>query len=202
VLENALALVLATIVLILIPGPNVALIVANSLRHGLSAGLVTAAGTTVGIGVQLLLVVAGMAALIDVAASALLWIKWLGVAYLVYLGIRTWNEPAEDLAQIGPQTTAGAFWRGFGFAVINPKTLLFNAAFLPQFVDESARAGSQLFVLAAIFLVVIVVGDALWALFAATARGWLRGFGRLRNRITGGFLFGAGVGLALTRRAL
>ena len=201
-MTSLLALITATVILILIPGPNVALIVANSLRHGLRAGLVTAAGTTVGLAVQLALVVAGMAAVIEVAASALLWIKWLGVAYLIYLGIRTWREPAEDLGQIGPQSMAGAFWRGLGFAVINPKTLLFNAAFLPQFIDESASAGPQLLVLASVFLTVIIIGDALWALFAASARPWLSGFGQLRNRITGGFLCGAGIGLALTRRAV
>ena len=201
-MTSVLALISATILLVLIPGPNVALIVANSLRHGLRAGLVTAAGTTAGLAVQLLLVVAGMAALIDVAATALVWIKWLGVAYLLYLGIRTWNEPADDLTQIGPQSTKGAFWRGFGLAVINPKTLLFNAAFLPQFVGDAAGAGAQLSVLSAVFLAVIVIGDGLWALTAASARSWIRQFGALRNRLTGGFLVGAGVGLALSRRTI
>ena len=99
-----MALVAATVVLILIPGPNVALIVANSLKHGLRLGLVTAAGTTMGIAIQLLMVVAGMAALIDVAASALIWIKWIGVVYLLYLGIRTWNEPADDLRRAGRES--------------------------------------------------------------------------------------------------
>jgi len=199
-MTNITALVIATIVLILIPGPNVALIVANSLRHGLKLGLITALGTTAGISIQLFLVVAGMAALIEIAASALVWIKWAGVLYLVYLGIRTWNEPADDLAQIGPQSKAGAFWRGLGFAVINPKTLLFNAAFLPQFVDNTTGATGQLVVLTAVFLTVIIIGDAMWAIFAASARNWLSRFGSLRNKVTGGFLFGAGLGLALSRR--
>lgn len=201
-MTNLVALVAATAVLILIPGPNVALIVANSLRHGLRGGLVTAAGTTAGLALQLLLVVAGMAALIERAALALVWIKWLGAAYLLYLGIRTWNEPADDLARIGPQSMSGAFWRGAGFAVINPKTLLFNAAFLPQFVGNAADAGTELAFLAAVFLAVIVVGDGLWALTAASARRFIRCFGALRNRITGGFLVGAGVGLALSRRTI
>ena len=122
-MSNIIALILATVVLILIPGPNVALIVANSLRHGLKFGLITTLGTTAGIAIQLFLVIAGMAALIELAASALIWIKWLGVAYFVYLGLRTWNEPAHDLAQIYAQSESGTFWRGFGLAVINPKTL-------------------------------------------------------------------------------
>jgi len=199
-MNNMLALILATVVLILIPGPNVALIVANSLRHGLKSGLTTAFGTTAGIALQLLLVVAGMATLIEIAASALVWLKWLGVVYLVWLGIRTWREPAADLAQIGPQSRAGIFWRGFGFALINPKTLLFNAAFLPQFVGDTDAASLELVTLAGVFLAVVVVGDSLWAVFAASARAGFSRCGALRNRITGGLLVGAGIGLALSRR--
>ena len=198
-MANVIALIVATSVLIMIPGPNVALIVANSLRHGLRFGLITATGTTAGIALQLLLVVVGMAALIDLAASALGWMRWAGVAYLIYLGIRSWNESADDLLQIEPQSRTATFWRGFGLAVINPKTLLFNAAFLPQFVGSGAPA-SQLFVLAGVFLTVILIGDALWAVFAASARNYLNKIGKIRNKIAGGFLVGAGIGLALSRR--
>jgi threonine/homoserine/homoserine lactone efflux protein len=196
------ALVVATIVLVMIPGPNVALIVANSIRHGLRLGIITAAGTTAGIGLQLFLVVVGMATLIEAAASTLLWIKWAGVAYLVYLGIRTWREPADDLGQVAAQGGTGLFWRAVFVAVINPKTLLFNAAFLPQFVAAEADVTAQLVVVTAVYLAVIVVGDALWAMFAAGARRWLRSFGAIRNRVTGVFLVGAGVGLALSRRSV
>jgi len=199
-MTNVVALIAATVVLILIPGPNVALIVANSLRHGLKSGLITTLGTTAGIAIQLFLVIAGMAVVIEFAASALLWIKWLGVAYFVYLGLRTWNETADDLAQIKAQSPAGTFWRGLGLAVINPKTLLFNAAFLPQFVAGTNGSANELFMLATIFLSVIVVGDAMWAVFAASARNWLNKYGNLRNKVTGGFLFGAGIGLAFSRR--
>ena len=127
---NLLALIGATIILLLIPGPNVAIIVATSLRDGLRYGLITALGTTAGLALQLALVVAGMAALIETAAIALTWIKWAGVIYLVWLGIRTWNEPAADLDQANVASGKVSFWRGFGLAVVNPKTLLFDAAFL------------------------------------------------------------------------
>jgi threonine/homoserine/homoserine lactone efflux protein len=201
-LENTIALVAATIVLILIPGPNVALIVANSLRHGMRIGVITSLGTTVGIGLQLLIVVLGMAALIELVADALTWIKWIGVIYLLYTGVRTWNEPPSDLSDIRAQSQTRAFWRGVILAVINPKTLLFNAAFLPQFVGNTPDASGQLLFLAAVFMMVIIIGDALWAVFAAAARGWLGRIGRLHNRISGGFLIGAGVTLALARRSL
>ena len=201
-MENVIALVAATVVLILIPGPNVALIVANSLRYGLKIGIVTSLGTTAGIAVQLLISVLGLAALIELVADALTWIKWLGVCYLVYIGVTTWREPTSDLSEIRAQSRVRAFWRGVVLALLNPKTLLFNAAFLPQFVGHGSDASGQLVILAAVFMLVIVVGDALWAVFAASARGWLGGIGHLHNRISGGFLVGAGIGLAMSRRSL
>lgn len=196
-MAGIIALISATAVLVLIPGPNAALIVATSIRRGLGLGLVTVAGTTAGIAVQLLMVVAGLAALIDAAASALAWIKWLGAAYLVWLGIRTWRAPASTTDDTGLASRTGAFWRGAMLALTNPKTLLFNAAFLPQFVGDGTAAGSQLLVLGAVYLAVIAIGDSAWALSATTARHWLNRCGRLGNRMTGGVLVGAGVGLAL-----
>jgi threonine/homoserine/homoserine lactone efflux protein len=180
----------------------VALIVANSLRHGMRIGIITSLGTTVGIALQLLIVVLGLAALIELVADALTWIKWLGVVYLLFIGLRTWNEPSPDLSDIRAQSQTRAFWRGVILALINPKTLLFNAAFLPQFVGNTANASGQLLLLSGIFMAVIIIGDALWAVFAAAARGWLGRVGRLHNRISGGFLIGAGLGLALSRRNL
>lgn len=199
-MTNIIALIFATSVLVLIPGPNVALIVANSLRHGLKLGLITTLGTTAGIAFQLALVIVGMATIIEMAASALVWIRWLGVLYLIYLGIRMWNEPHADLGQVRAQSRAGTFLRGFGLAVVNPKTLLFNAAFLPQFLAGGEGVAGQLIMLAAIYLTVVVIGDALWAVFASSARRVFGRFGHLRNKITGGFLLGAAAGLAMSHR--
>lgn len=201
-MTNIATLTFATIVLVMISGPNVALIVANSLRYGLRSGLITAFGTTTGLALQLLVVIAGMAALIEFAASALTWIRWLGVAYLFYLGINAWREPAADLDVVGTLSTQRAFWRGAGFAVINSKTLLFNAAFLPQFVGPGPDATAELVIVASTFLAVVVIGEAAWALFAASARRWLARFGHLRNKITSGFLLTAGMGLAMSRRSV
>jgi len=195
---SLLTLVLATAVLVIIPGPNVALIVANSIRYGIRMGAVTVLGTTVGVGIQLVMVVLGVAAVVELVAEALIWIRWAGVAYLVYLGIRTWNEPASDLSAVS--AAPAMFWRGCMIAAINPKTLLFNAAFLPQFIATDGSAGMQLAVVAAVFLTVLLVGDMLWALTAGSARQLLSRYSSTRNRVTGGFLVVAGVGLALSRR--
>jgi threonine/homoserine/homoserine lactone efflux protein len=196
-IDNLVALALATAVLVAIPGPNVALTVANTLRYGFGAGAVTVAGAVAGVGLQLALVVFGLAALVEHLASALTWIKWLGVAYLLVLGVLTWRHPAGDLG--GVAAGRRVFGRSFFIAVANPKTLMFNAAFLPQFVPAGAGM-AELSQAAAVLLGVIFAGDLCWALFASRARSWLARFATIRNRLSGGFLIAAGVGLALSRR--
>ena len=196
-MDNLITLALATAVLVAIPGPNVALTVANSLRYGLAAGVVTVAGAVAGVGLQLLLVVFGLAALVELAGSALMWIKWLGVIYLVVLGVLTWRKPAEDLETVRARPTL--FGNALVIAVINPKTLMFNAAFLPQFVAADAGVGDFVSA-AAVMLAVIFAGDLCWALFASRASAVLRRYSAVRNRITGAFLLAAGLGLAFARR--
>jgi len=195
---NLIALAVATAVLVMIPGPNVALIVANSIRYGFRTGTTTALGVTCGNAIQLALVVLGMAAIIELAADALTWIRWAGVAYLVYLGIRTWNTPADDLSKV--RAVPAVFWRAVMIAAINPKTLLFIAAFLPQFVVVGVGPSGHPTTVAAVFLAVLLTGDIIWALMADSAKQLLNRCASTRNRITGAFLVAAGVGLALSRR--
>lgn len=196
---NILTLIVATLLLVSIPGPNAALIVANSLRDGLRSGFVTVFGTTLGVAMQLGLVVLGMAAVVELAADLLQWVKWAGVVYLVWLGVQTWRSTADNLTGIRAQPAV--FWRACAVAAANPKTLLFNAAFLPQFVGQGATT-SQMMAVAGVFLTVLMLGDLLWALFANAARPLLAKISGLQNRVTGAFLVLAGVGLALSRRDL
>lgn len=193
---NLSALILATAILVAIPGPNVALIVANSLGYGLRVGVMTVIGTTTGLALQLVLVAAGIVAVIEYAATALSWIRWLGVAYLVYLGIRTWRAPAEDLSQV--KAAPAAFWRGCLLAAVNPKTLVFLAAFFPQFVVNGNAIAVPIY--GACYLAVILLGDLLWAAFASYLRPLLVKYAHVRNRVTGAFLATAGIGLAIARR--
>lgn len=197
-MANLIALAVATAILVLIPGPNVALIVANSLRYGLRAGVTTAAGVAAGNALQLLVVVAGMAVVIEYAAEALSWVRWAGVVYLAYLGIRTWNEPAAHADAV--KAAPAVFWRAVVIAVINPKTLLFIAAFLPQFVVVDAGVTGHPATVGVVFLAVLLAGDAGWALMADSARILMNRIASVRNRLTGGILVVAGVGLALARR--
>ena len=196
-MNSLLALIAATSVLVMIPGPNVALIVANGLKYGFRMGAATVVGTTLGVALQLLLVVFGLTVVIAMAADVLTWVKWAGVVYLLYLGILTWREPADELTSV--EAAPVMFWRGCLVALLNPKTLLFNAAFIPQFISGESATAAGIGLVAAVYLAVLFLGDLLWAVFASSARHVIERFGRLRNRLTGAFLASAGVGLALSR---
>jgi homoserine/homoserine lactone efflux protein len=197
-----LGFVLASTILILIPGPNVSLIVANSIAYGTRYGLLTVAGTSSAIVVQLALATLGLTATLDMLAGWFEWVRWVGVAYLLYLGVRQWAAAPVDLTRTRPQPRSfrAIAPRGFLISLTNPKTLLFYGAFFPQFVSADAPIVPQVVLLSLTFLGIAGALDTGWALLAGRVRGVLAIRGRLRNRLSGGFLIGAGIGLALARR--
>jgi len=197
-----LGFVIASTILITIPGPNVSLIVANSIAYGTRYGLLTVAGTSSAIVVQLALTTLGLAATLDVLAGWFEWIRWIGVAYLLYLGVRQWVAAPVDLTRTKPQPRSfrAIALRGFLISLTNPKTLLFYGAFFPQFLSPDAPIAPQIVLLCLTFLVIAAGFDSAWALLAGRVRGVLAIRGRLRNRLSGGFLLGAGIGLALAHR--
>jgi threonine/homoserine/homoserine lactone efflux protein len=201
-LDLYLGFVLASTILILIPGPNVSLIVANSIAYGTRYGLLTVAGTSSAIVVQLALTSLGLTATLGMLADWFEWIRWVGVAYLLYLGIRQWRAAPVDLTRTPPQPRSfrSIALRGFLISLTNPKTLLFYGAFFPQFLRSDDAIGPQVAVLSLTFFIIAAGLDGAWALLAGRVRGVLAMRGRLRNRLSGGFLIGAGIGLALAHR--
>ena len=201
-LDLYLGFVLASTILILIPGPNVSLIVANSIAYGTRYGLLTVAGTSSAIVFQLALTAFGLTATLGILASWFEWVRWIGVAYLLYLGIRQWIAAPVDLTRIRPQPRSfrAIAARGFLISLTNPKTLLFYGAFFPQFLTTDQPIGPQVALLSVTFFVIAAGLDAGWALLAGRVRGVLAIRGKLRNRLSGGFLVGAGIGLALAHR--
>jgi threonine/homoserine/homoserine lactone efflux protein len=201
-LDLYLAFVAATTVLMLIPGPNVALIVANSVAYGTRFGLLTVAGTSAAMVFQLALTSLGMAAVLGALSAVFEWLRGAGVAYLLYLGIRQWRAVPIDLTRTAPQKRAPReiFARALLVSLTNPKTLFFYGAFFPQFISADRDIAPQVVLLSLTFLALAVLLDGGWALLAGRARTFLAGRGRLRNRISGGLLIGAGVGLALAHR--
>lgn len=203
-LELYLGFVLASAVLILIPGPNVTLLVAHSIGFGPRRALTTLAGTSSAIAIQLVITVLGMTSLILVLATWFEWLRWAGVLYLIWLGVQQWRAAPVALEDVDPRAIPGraVFWQGFLVSATNPKTLLFYAAFFPQFVDPASPLMPQLVLLSVTFLVLATVLDGGYVLLAGRLRRLFRGHAgaRLRNRLTGSLLIGAGLGLALVRR--
>jgi homoserine/homoserine lactone efflux protein len=196
-----LTFALAVTVLMLIPGPNMALIVSNSVAHGTRYGLLTVVGTSSAMVVQLALTALGMTELLGTLGSWFEWIRWLGVAYLLYLGLKLWRAPPENLSGTDPARKAprAIFMQAFLVSLTNPKTLLFYGAFFPQFIDPAANVGHQLALLTTTFLILAVLLDSTWALAAGRARLVLKARAKWRNRLSGGLLIGAGIGLAVAR---
>jgi len=141
--------VAAVTVLMLIPGPNVALIVANSLAYGARFGLLTVVGTCSAMVVQLGLTALGMTQILGALGVWFGWLRWIGVVYLFYLGVMQWRAPVVDLTRTRaePRSPRAIYMRALLVSLTNPKTLLFHGAFFPQFIDMTDDVGRQVFVL-------------------------------------------------------
>jgi len=203
--ELYLAFVAATTILILIPGPAVALIVATSLSHGTRAALVTVAGSSLAIAALLGVTALGMTSLMLLLSQWFEVLRWAGVAYLLYLGIQQWRSSPTSLAGTLATTVSARkfFLRGILVSASNPKTLVFYAAFFPQFVDPAMPLGPQLAALCLTFFLIATLFDSGYGILAGRLRSLLtseRG-ARIRARVTGSLLIGAGLGLALARRS-
>lgn len=199
---------LATALLILMPGPIVTLTVANSLAHGTRHGLRTVIGTSSATAVLLLVGGFGMASVFTVLAEWFHWLRWIGAAYLVFLGIQFWRAKPVALADgrdsegIRAGSKKSIFWQGFIVSITNPKTILFYAAFFPQFMDPNRPAGEQLAILSVTFLIIATSLDSAYAILCGRLRPYLANVNgaHLRNRITGGLMIGTGLVLAFTRK--
>jgi homoserine/homoserine lactone efflux protein len=204
-IELYLAFVLATIVLMLTPGPNLALTIANSLAYGPRRALLTVAGASSGLVVHLAVVTVGLGWLTALLADWFELLRWLGVAYLLWLGWCEWRvrPTALDSPSVRPSRGARLWAQGFLVCLTNPKVLLFCAAFFPQFVVPGHSLLQQMAVLGATFIAIGFVSDTIFAVLAGRMRRLLTDARRirLRHRITGTLLIGTGIGLALARRA-
>jgi threonine/homoserine/homoserine lactone efflux protein len=197
-----LAFLAASAVLLLIPGPNVALIVSTSIGRGRRHGLVTVAGTSSAMVFQLGLAIAGLSAMLTISAALFAWLRWAGVLYLCCLALRAWFAPVRrsNVRTPAAKSLVAVYVRGFLISLTNPKTLFFYGAFFPQFVSVGAPLLPQLLTLSASFLVLAIVFDGTWAILAGRLGSFLVAQGRLRYRLEAAFLFAAGLGLALARR--
>ncbi len=199
-----LAFVAASAVLAIMPGPIVAMLIANSLSYGARTGIRNMGGVVSGNIVLFAIGGFGLAWVLELLSHGFDVIRWLGAAYLIYLGFQQWRAAPESLENPDLKRKPGRsmFWQGFLVAITNPKTIVFYAAFFPQFLDPALPSTDQLIVLTITFLIVVNGIDLIYVLLADRMRPLLAGEkrGRLRNRITGGLLMGTGIAMALARR--
>lgn len=202
-----LAFVGASLVLALTPGPAVVYILARTLAQGRACGLASVLGVALGNLGNALAAAVGLAALFAVSAAAFTVVKWAGAAYLVYLGIRMWRTPAATSAEGArppAQPLARVFRDGFVVALLNPKTSLFFAAFLPQFMSPQGSALAQTLALGCVFVAIAGCTDLVYVLAASLVAPRLAGSGGRHalwgNRLAGTSFIALGVLTALGSR--
>lgn len=197
--------VTAALVLLAIPGPAVLYIVGRSIGHGREAGLVSALGIGVGTLVHTAAAAVGLSALLVSSAAAFSVVKYLGAAYLIYLGVQKLRnaEPAFAASQNSAAQRAKlsrVFAQGVLVNILNPKTALFFFAFLPQFIDPArGHVALQVASLGVLFAVMGTTSDSLWALFSGSVAHWLRGsavWARRERYVSGGILISLGLATA------
>ena len=195
---------LAAGLLIVVPGPAVLYVVARSVDQGKLAGIVSVLGIALGAVVHSLAAAVGITAVLAASALAFSTVKYLGAAYLIYLGITTLlkkPDPQEKIV-VEPKPLWQIFRQGFVVNLLNPKTALFFLAFLPQFADPArGSVPLQTFILGLIFVAIALFSDSLYALLAGQLGGWLKqsqSFQQRQRYFSGLVYIALGVGTAVS----
>jgi len=195
--------------LIVVPGPSVMFVISRAVALGRRAAVTTVAGNAAGVYVQVLLVAVGLGAIVERSIAVFTAVKLVGAGYLVWLGVQAIRHRRDlaagiDQPERNVQPARSVFFDGFIVGVANPKSIVFFAAILPQYVNsDGAAAQFQMLALGLIFVAVALVSDGAWALAAGTARNW---FARSPNRISrlgaigGTAMIALGLQLAVTQR--
>jgi threonine/homoserine/homoserine lactone efflux protein len=204
--EHWLAFVAASAVLLAIPGPTILLVISYALGHGRKVAGASVAGVALGDFTAMTASMLGLGALLAASATLFTVLKWIGAAYLVYLGIKLWRAPV-GAAGAQTETTAARpgriFLHTYVVTALNPKSIVFFVAFLPQFLDLSKPVLPQMVIFETTFLVLATLNAAIYALAASAARSAVgrAEVQRVVNRVGGGLLIGAGLFAVTWRKA-
>ena len=196
-IEHWLAFVAASAVLLAIPGPTILLVISYALGHGRKAAPASVAGVALGDFTAMTASMLGLGVLLATSAMLFTVLKWIGAAYLVYLGYKLWHAPVST-AEAAEETQARPgriFLHLYAVTALNPKSIVFFVAFLPQFLDAAAPLLPQILIMEATFLVLATLNALGYALLATVARRTIRkpSVQRAVNRLGGSLLIGAGV---------
>jgi threonine/homoserine/homoserine lactone efflux protein len=206
-LELWIAFALSSSLLLVIPGPTVMLVVSYALGRGRASGWATVPGVALGDLTAMSVSLAGAGAVLAASATLFTALKLCGAIYLVWLGVSLWRSAPEQLEMARgerlPREFRRMFWRAYVVTALNPKSIVFFIAFVPQFVVAGAPLMPQFAVLVATFVGLATVNTILWAVLVGEMRRHFERPQALRlvNRLGGGFLIGAGMLTALARRA-
>lgn len=196
------AFLVIAIVLFLTPGPIVTLVVTTGARSGVRAALTTVAGGVTGNALLLACIAFGPNWILQISAEIFDFLRWIGPAYLVCLGVMAWRHAGAPDKASGPRGHVHA-WRGLVVALTSPKTTAFFTAFLPQFIDPTLPVERQLLVMCVTSVLLGGILDSGWAIAAGLGRAWFMKPARTRllNRVSGVVLIRGGLWLSLPRRA-
>lgn len=174
-IESLIAFGIASLALLVIPGPAVLYIINRSVADGRNVALAAVAGLEIGNFMHVIAATVGLSAVIATSAAAFSAVKWIGAGYLIYIGIRTLATKAQAVNQLNdPMSRRRAFTQGIVVNTFNPKVALFFLSFLPQFIDaDRGSAALQSLVLGSTFVVLGCISDSLFAILASALRGTL-----------------------------
>lgn len=201
-LELWITFTLASAVLLAIPGPTVMLVVAEGIGAGKRAAMAMVPGVALGDLTAMSISLAGAGALLATSATAFTVLKFAGAAYLIWLGVKLWRNPAQKLDTPKPRSAARGFRDAYVVTALNPKSIVFFVAFVPQFIDPAAAFLPQVIVMVTTFVLLASLNVALWALLAGEMRARIGRPSVLKwmSRAGASFMIGAGILTALARR--
>ncbi|MBW9089967.1 LysE family translocator [Rhizobium wenxiniae] len=201
-LEHWLAFVAASAVLLAIPGPTILLVISYALSHGRKVASATVAGVALGDFTAMTASMLGLGALLATSAMLFTALKWVGAAYLIYLGVKLWRSPVSGQAEVVEDDDDApavrpfrVFLHTYAVTALNPKSIVFFVAFLPQFLDLTRPLFFQMAVFEVTFLILATINAALYGLLASMARNTIRKpkVQRIVNRTGGSLMIGAGL---------
>ncbi|WP_338325643.1 LysE family translocator [Paenirhodobacter populi] len=204
--EQWLAFAAASAVLLAIPGPTILLVISYALGHGRRAAGATVGGVALGDFTAMTASMLGLGALLATSATLFTALKWIGAAYLIWLGVKLWRAPVRvgaDAGAVPQERPVRIFLHAYIVTALNPKSIIFFVAFLPQFLNTAQPMLPQMIVFEATFLVLAILNVGFYALMAGMARNSIRkpGVQRVVNRVGGSLMIGAGAMAAGWKRA-
>lgn len=203
--ETLLTFAIASMVLLIIPGPTIIMVITQALAHGRRIAFASVMGVGLGDLVAASLSIIGIGTILAASATVFIIVKWAGAAYLVYIGVRMWVDPVSVPtidAQVPHRSRGVVFRDAFLVTLLNPKGIIFFMAFVPQFISPQAAFAPQASVFVAVFVLLGIFNAWAYAILASGARTFIRRPAVLKAATRTGavFLIGAGVASAVTRR--